>query len=125
MNTAVQILYPSRSNTSLCGKSGSNTHICYLLWELLSEVTVPLAKTATLDQDHSAGCKIKILNLNPNVRFLFHFLLGYTACFYSSCTTGKMSLRMRSFAGDLYCTEGRTCTQMPETNQKPQCGLCF
>jgi len=65
---------------------------------LLWEVTVPLAKTETLDQGHFAGCKIKILNLNPNIRFLFPSSFGcttspvaYTVCYYSSQTTVKMS----------------------------------
>lgn len=73
---------------------------------------MPLAKTETLDHDHFAGCKIKILNLNPNVRFLFHLSLGhatspvaYTTRYYSSYTTVKMRLRIRSFADDLHFTE--------------------
>lgn len=85
--------------------------ICFrnLLWA----VTVPLAKRETLDQDHFPGCKIKILNLNPSIRLLFHLslhcttsLVAYTTCYYSSYVTVKMRLRVRSFGDDLYYTHG-------------------
>lgn len=96
--------------------------ICFgnLLWE----VTVPLAKPETLDEDHFAGCRL--LNLNPNVLYYIICCLHNMLLLFICNSQYEIENKIFGWWPVFHWgSESRTCIQTPETKQKPRYGLCF